>query len=92
MFVGGLADKPFVTGEEGDELGGEGAAEVGQQCDERDGQPDRDGRGGRVAADDQIGDGDKVEDVHQVHPEGQFGEGSDGGRRFLLPDAGEYKE
>ena len=39
--------------EKGDELGGEGAAEVGQDCDERDGEPDGDDRGGSVAADDQ---------------------------------------
>ena len=34
---GGLADEPFVAGEEGEELGGDGAAEEGQQGDERDG-------------------------------------------------------
>jgi len=34
---GGLADEPFVAGEEGEELSGDGAAEEGQQGDERDG-------------------------------------------------------
>ena len=51
--MGGLADKPFVAGEEGDEFRGEGTAEVGQDGDERDGEPDGDDRGGSVAADDQ---------------------------------------
>ena len=51
--MGGLADEPFVTGEEGDEFRGEGAAEVGQESDEGDGEPDGDDRGGSVAADDQ---------------------------------------
>lgn len=74
---GGLADEPFVAGEEGEELGGEGAAEEGQQGNERDGKIDGDGRGGCVAADEEVGDGHKVEDVHQVHAEGQLGEGGD---------------
>ena len=39
--------------EEGDELSGEGAAEVGHDGDEGDGEPDGDDRGGSVAADDQ---------------------------------------
>ena len=90
--MGGLADEPFVAGEEGDELGGEGAADVGQDGDERDSQPDGDGRGGCVAADDEIGDGDKVEDVHQVHAEGQLGKGSDHGGGLFLPYAGEHQE
>ena len=81
-----------MAGEEGEELGGDGAAEEGQQGDERDGQVDGDGRGGRVAADDEIGDGDKVEDVHQVHAEGQLGKGSDHGGGFFQPYAGEDQE
>ena len=57
---GVLADEPFVAGEEGEELGGDGAAEKGQQGDERDGKIDGDSRGGCVAADDEVGDGHKV--------------------------------
>ena len=88
----GLADEPFVAGEEGEELSGDGAAEEGQQGDERDGKIDGDSRGGCVAADDEVGDGHKVEDVHQVHAEGQLGEGSDQGGRLFLPYAGEDQE
>ena len=89
---GGSADEPFVAGEEGEELGGEGAAEEGQQGYQWDGIIDGDGRRGCVAADDEVGDGDKVEDVHQVHAEGQLGEGSDQGGRLFLPNAGEDQE
>ena len=48
-----LADDPLAAGDQGDEFGGEGAAEVGQDGDEGDGGPDRDGGIGGVAADDQ---------------------------------------
>ena len=47
------ADKPLVAGDEGNELGGDSAADVGQQCDKRNREPNRHGRGGSVAADDQ---------------------------------------
>ena len=67
---GGLADEPFVAGEEGEELGGDGAAEEGQQGYQWDGKIDGDSRRGCVAANDEVGDGHKVEDVHQVHAEG----------------------
>lgn len=88
----GSADQPLAAGEEGDEFRGEGAAEVGQESDEGDGEPDGDYRGGSVAADDQGGDGHQEENVHQVHAEGEFGEGGDQGGGFLLTDAGEHQE
>ena len=86
-------DQPLAAGEEGDELGRERGADIGEDCCQRDGAPDRNSRLGDAATSNQYARPEGQEEhMHQVHAVGQSGYVPHQGRTFFFPDAGEEQE
>ena len=91
IMYASASHNPLAAGEEGDKLRGNGATDVAQDGDGRDGCPDRDERLGLIAANEINCDGGKEKHVHEVHAEAQLSNGRNKSRRGLMY-GGEHKE
>lgn len=83
---------PLAFRDEGNEFGGDGAADIGQDGYARNGKPYRDQRFRHTASDEKTCNRREEEHMHKIHSEGQFRKTGNELRSGLAPDAGEEQK